>query len=171
MRAAVESPIDIEVVDRDVRATGADERIEGLVFEEQRGADAILVAVVLADHAGLRRRIVRRPDAGQEHQVHIVDGISAEQDDSRRLLELLAVQHVGVGHAGDALAVGILQHLGDPRIRAQLEVRVAHGDRDHRDQRAALGVRLATEPLTIAAVLASAVFRAVWIGVGARRVG
>ena len=71
------------------------------------------------------------PDSSM--QVHVVDGVGAEQHDVGRLLEFLAVEHVGVGDAGDALAVRILEHLGDPRMRAQLEVRIAHRDRDHGD--------------------------------------
>ena len=67
--------------------------------------------------------------------------------------------------------VEILVHLGDPRMRAELEIRVAHGDRDHRHVGAALGIRLAAEALAIAAILASAELRTVRIRIGARRVG
>ena len=121
-----------------------------------RGAG--LVAVVLADHAGLRLRIVGRADARQEHQVHVVDCIGAQQHDGGRLLEFLAVEHVGVGDAGDALAVGILQHLGDPCVGAQLEVGIGERERDDGDVRAAFGIRLAAELLAVAAILAGAEF-------------
>src|SRR5262249_13821905 len=58
MWPAVEIPIGVEVVDRGAPAAGGDERIEALAFEEQRDVGAALIGVVLADHAGLRLRIV-----------------------------------------------------------------------------------------------------------------
>ena len=109
VRPAVELPVDVEVVDGDVRAAGVHERVEVAALEEQGRAGAGLVAVVLADHALLRDRIVGLADAGEQHQVHVVDGIGAQQHDAGRLLELFAVEHVGIGHAGDALAVGVLE--------------------------------------------------------------
>src|ERR1700722_10606304 len=51
---------------------------------------------------------------------------------------------------------------------AQLEIRIAHRDRDHRHMWAALGVGLAAKALAIAAILATAEFRAVRIGIGLR---
>src|SRR4051794_19005455 len=54
---------------------------------------------------------------------------------------------------------------------AQLEVRIAHRDRDYGAMRAALGVGFAAEALAIAAILAAAEFRAVRIGVRLRGVG
>src|ERR1700733_5632836 len=55
-------------------------------------------------------------------------------------------------------------------MRAQLEIRIAHRDRNHRHVRAALGVGFAAEALAIAAILAAAEFGAVRIGVGLRGV-
>src|SRR5262249_54109880 len=66
---------------------------------------------------------------------------------------------------------GIFVDLGHPGMGAQLEVGIAHRNRNHRDMRAAFGVGLAAEALAEAAILAGAEFRAVGIGVGARRVG
>src|SRR4029079_7310003 len=79
-------------------------------------------------------------------------------------------EQIRIGDAGDALAVAVLEHLGDPRMGAQLEIRIAHGNRDHSHMRAALGVGFAAEALAIAAILAGTEFCSVWIGVRLRRV-
>ena len=63
VRCTVETPIDVEIVDGRIRPAGVHERIEVTVLEEQRRAGAGLIAVVLADHAGLRRRVIGLPDA------------------------------------------------------------------------------------------------------------
>ena len=55
-------------------------------------------------------------------------------------------------------------------LRAQLEIGIAHRNRDHRHVWAALGIGLTAEALAIAAILAGAEFRAVRIGVGLRGV-
>src|SRR5258708_6705453 len=52
----------------------------------------------------------------------------------------------------------------------QLEIRVAHRDRNYRDVGATLGIGFATKTAAIPAVLASTVFRPVGIGVGERRI-
>src|SRR5262249_24059584 len=53
VRGAVEVPVGVEVVERDVGAAARHERIEVAALEEQRRRRAGLVAVVLADDAGL----------------------------------------------------------------------------------------------------------------------
>src|SRR5262249_11744678 len=63
MRTAIEIPVDVEVIHREVRAARAHERIEVPAFEEERGAGAGLVAVVLADDAFLRDRVIGLADA------------------------------------------------------------------------------------------------------------
>ena len=102
--------------------------------------------------------------------MHVVDGVGTQQHDAGRLLEFLAVEHVDVGHPGDALAVEVLVDLGDPGMGAQLDIGTGERRRDHRDMRAALGVRLAAEALAVTAILAGAEFRAVLVGVGLRRI-
>ena len=62
MRRAIEIPVGVEVVDRGAPTAGGDERIEALAIEEQRHVGAALIGIVLADHAGLRLRIVRLAD-------------------------------------------------------------------------------------------------------------
>src|SRR5262249_10416339 len=59
---AIEVPVDVEIVDRGIRPARTHERIEVPAFEEQRGAGAGLVAVVLADDAFLCDRIVGLAD-------------------------------------------------------------------------------------------------------------
>ena len=103
--------------------------------------------------------------------MHIVDGIRAQHHHACGLFKLFAIGGVGVEHAGDFLAAGILQYLGYPTVRAQFKIGVAHGDGNHRMQRAALGVGFAAEALAVAAVLTRAELRAVGVGVSTRGVG
>jgi hypothetical protein len=70
--AAIEVPVDVEIVDGGVRPARTHERIEVPTLEEQRGAGAGLIAVVLADDTFLRDRIVGLADPGEQHQVHVV---------------------------------------------------------------------------------------------------
>src|SRR5262249_47437670 len=58
LRPAVRVPLVSEVVDRDVRAARAHERIEVAALEEERRAGAGLVAVVLPDDTLLRGGII-----------------------------------------------------------------------------------------------------------------
>ncbi len=90
--AAIEVPVDVEIVDGGIRPARTHERIEMPAFEEQGGAGAGLVTVVLTDDAFLCDRIVGLADAGEQHQVHVVDGIGAQQHQAGGLLELLAVE-------------------------------------------------------------------------------
>ena len=62
-RPAVEVPVGVEVVDDDVGAASRYEGVERLALEEQVGRGAGLVAVVAADHALLRCRVVGLADA------------------------------------------------------------------------------------------------------------
>ena len=63
VRPAIEVPVDVEVVNGPVRTARAHEWIEAAPFEEERGSRAGLVAVVLADDAFLRDRVVGLADA------------------------------------------------------------------------------------------------------------
>jgi hypothetical protein len=66
----------LEIVDRGRRSPGADERID-LVVDEHQHARGGLVAIVLADDALARRRIIRLADAGGEQELRIVERIGA----------------------------------------------------------------------------------------------
>src|SRR5262249_56926400 len=76
--AAVEIPVQVEVVDGRVGPACRNERVEIPALEKEVRAGAGLVAVVLANDAFLRYRIVRLAYARQEHQVNVIDGISAQ---------------------------------------------------------------------------------------------
>jgi hypothetical protein len=139
-------------------------------LEEERGTRTSLVTVVSTDHTLLGDRIIGLAKPREQHQVHVVDSIGTQQHQIGRLFEFLAGQNVGVSDPRHTLTIGSFHHLGDPGMGAQLEIRIAHRDRNHRNMGAPLGVGFATKTAAISAVLAGTVFRSVGISIGARRI-
>lgn len=107
--------IGVEVVHAHAVAAGADERVGKHVFIKERlDGGHVLVGEVAPDHAFAGHRIVRLADAGQQHQVHVVELERAQDHQIGRLFNLAALR-IDVVHAGGAgLVVGQvdLQHVG-----------------------------------------------------------
>ena len=106
--------IGVEVVHAHAAAAGADERVGKHVFIKERlDGGHVLVGEVAPDHAFAGHRI-GLADAGQQHQVHVVELERAQDHQIGRLFNLAALR-IDVVHAGGAgLVVGQvdLQHVG-----------------------------------------------------------
>jgi hypothetical protein len=87
---------------------------------------------------------------------HVVEHVSAEHDEARRLLELLAAPRIDIAdgfHLLRLLVVDQLLHIG---VGAKLEFRVGQKIGQDADVRRRLGVGFAAEPLAVAAIFAGA---------------
>lgn len=77
---------------------------EDVFIEECLDGGDVLVGKVTPYGAFIRHRIVRFADAGQQHQMHIVELEGREDHQIRRLL-VFTSQCVNIGHTGGAFLV------------------------------------------------------------------
>ena len=90
--SAVVEIIAVEIVHDHLRARGAHERIEELVFEEQGHAQAgELIAVILPHGPFPRDGIVGFANAGVEQKRDIAEDVGREHHQARGLLVFLAI--------------------------------------------------------------------------------
>src|SRR6185369_12444234 len=112
-------------------------------------------------------RVVGRADAGEEHQPHVVEGVSTEDDDVGGLLEF-APAGVDIRHAGRALPVRVEIHPDHVRKRPDLAVFLLEERRYHRRGRVGLRALRAGVAGAEAAAYALAQHQLVRVQVGLR---
>src|SRR5699024_6355967 len=88
----------VEVVKRHAECSGPHECIELLVEEPDSPAED-LVAVVSAERALFRLRVVLLADFGHPEQLIVVEKVAREHDDVRRLEELLPAPCIDEAYA------------------------------------------------------------------------
>jgi hypothetical protein len=103
----------LEIVDRGRRSPGADERID-LVVDEHQHARGGLVAIVLADDALARRRIIRLADAGGEQELGLRrhGRVTGESRCRRSTRYTRSLQKTATGNC-------IFRHVRSPSIRPE----------------------------------------------------
>src|SRR5699024_11022404 len=102
-----------------------------LLVEEPDSPAEDLVAVVSAERALFRLRVVLLADFGHPEQLIVVEKVAREHDDVRRLEELLAAPCIDEAYARHlAVVIFILHHLDGVGMRTPLETPRLAGRRD-----------------------------------------
>ncbi|SPZ53716.1 Uncharacterised protein [Serratia quinivorans] len=163
--------VGVEIVDPDPVTTRADKRVSEDVFVEERlDGGQILVSEVTAYHTFAGHRIVRFTDAGQQHQMHVVELERPQDHQLRRLFDFTALR-VNVVHPGRTRLVGGQVHFQHVGVGAQFEAFLHAQCRQNIDVRRGFGIHVAGVTTAESAEVARPHLRAIRVGIGIRSVG
>ena len=126
-----------------------------LVEHAVRAAAEVVIHQVVAELAGAAAEPAGPDVGGRAHeQPRRVERRRAEEDDLRRVVRGLLGDGVEHAHAGRALAVAVVDHVGHDRERLERQPAGRHRRRQRRRLRAEVGAVRAAEPARVAVLAA-----------------